>query len=155
MNMVHGSRNLMRSAQHNHLFCQACDYKAVTDVHLQEHIKMKHEPSCKFCELKFESIESLEKHTCKQNIINAEFKQFYTKNWILTHGCSAVFNKQMQQEVAILHNHNCWAHVCPCRELPGWHTGDTLSDANGIVHVERKEFVVKGVIRWSALCEEM
>ena len=66
----------LKEAQQNHLFCQACDYKAVTDVHLKEHIKMKHEPSCKFCELKFESIESLEKHTCKQNIINAEFNQF-------------------------------------------------------------------------------
>ena len=134
--------------------CQTCDYKASTDIDLEEHMKIKHEPMCNLCDLNFKTIESLEKHTCKQNIDNAEFNQFYTKNWMLSHGCSAVFNKHQQKEIA---NKKCWNHVCPCRELPAWHNlgqGDSLGDEHGILHAERNKFIEDGVVHWSALCKE-
>ena len=104
--------------------CQQCDYKAYTEELLQKHIHQKHEPNCKFCERTFETSEELGKHTCKISITNAEFKQFYLKNWILTHGCTRIFNKHRKKEVAILHIEKCWIHVVPCRELPDWHTPD-------------------------------
>ena len=71
---------------------------------------------------------------------------------MLSHGCSAVFNKHQKKEIAILHNENCWNHVSPCRELPAWHTlgqGDSLGDEHGILHAERNEFIEVGVVHWS------
>ena len=136
--------------------CQHCDFKTSTEVLLKEHIEVKHEPECKFCEKQFQTSELLEKHTCKLNINNAEFKEFYMKNWILTHGCSAVFSKHLQKEIAILHIDNCWKHICPCRELPAWHSlGEILDDENGILHAGRGDFIENGVVHWSALCKEM
>ena len=135
--------------------CESCEYMASTEAQLQEH-KVKHEQICKFCESKFKTLETLGKHTCKLNISNSEFKQFYIKNWILTHGCSGIFDKHLSKEVAILHNETCWNHVCPCRELPGWHYsgGESLHDGNGILHAARSEFIENGVVHWSTLCKE-
>ena len=93
--------------------------------------------------------------TCKLNIVNAEFKHFYLKNWILTHGCTAIFDKHQREEIAVLHIDKCWTHVCPCRELPGWHTGDSLHDANGIFHADRDKLIEDGMVNWSSLCEEI
>ena len=135
--------------------CQNCEYEASTEVLLEEHMK-KHEPICKFCNLTFKTSETLKKHTCKLNIENAEFKQFYLKNWILTHGCTALFNKNQMKEIAILHNETCFTHICPCRELPGWHClGDTMYDADGILHAPRKDFIDNGVVNWSELHKEL
>ena len=121
--------------------CQLCDFKTSTEVLLKEHIEDEHEPECKFCEKQFQTSELLEKHTCKLNINNAEFKEFYMKNWILTHGCSAVFSKHLQKEIANLHIDKCWKHICPRRELPAWHSlGEILDDENGILHAGRKDF---------------
>ena len=53
---------------------------------------MKREPTCTFCEFKFKTSQGFEKHTCKLSIINSEYKQFYLKNWILTHGFTAIFD---------------------------------------------------------------
>ena len=52
--------------------CNDCDYGASTEAILQEHIHTKHEPTCKFCELKFKTSDAFEKHTCKINIKNAD-----------------------------------------------------------------------------------
>ena len=134
--------------------CNDCDYGASTEAILQEHIHTKHEPTCKFCELKFKTSDAFEKHTCKINIKNAEFKQYYLKNWILTHGCTGIFSKHEQKEIAILHNKKCWTHVCPCRELPGWKSlGEILSDADGILHAGREQFIENEEVHWSDLCE--
>ena len=73
--------------------CKICNFEASNELLLQEHMKIKHEPTCKFCELTFLTSEAQEKHTCKLNINNPEFQEFYIKNWILTHGCSGVYNK--------------------------------------------------------------
>ena len=45
--------------------------------------------------------------------------------------------------------------MCPCRELPGWHTGDIMHDANGMLHADRDKFIEDGVVNWSSLCEEI
>ena len=135
--------------------CKSCEYEASTESLLKEHM-MKHEPTCKFCESKFKTSQSLEKHTCKLSINNSEYKQFYLKNWILTHGCTAIFDKHQSKETAILHNDACMTHVCPCRELPGWHEpGDSMHDEKGIFHAARQEFIENGVVHWSALCQEL
>ena len=144
----------LKDIQGHQFKCHNCEFKCSSEALLQEHLK-KHEPTCKFCDNKFKTYGALEKHTCKLNISNAEFNQFYLKNWILTHGCTGIFNKHQLKEIAVLHNDTCWTHVCPCRELPGWHTSDeSLHDGHGIFHGERKEFIENGVVNWSALCEE-
>ena len=136
------------------LRCKCCDFKASTEAQLQEHM-IKHEPTCKFCDLKFKSSTALERHTCKLSINNAEFKQFYLKNWILTHGCTGIYDKHQSKEVAVLHNDACWTHTCPWRELPGWQTSDqSLHDGDGIFHGARKEFIENGIVHWSPLCQE-
>ena len=133
--------------------CENCEFKCSTDILLKEHM-MEHEASCKFCDSKFKTSEALRKHTCKQNIGNAEYKQFYLKNWILTHGCTGIYNKHQLKEIAVLHNETCWTHVCPCRELPGWHCGNSLHDGDGIFHAKRRDFIENGVVSWSDLCKE-
>ena len=107
-----------------------------------------------FCELKFKTSDAFEKHTFKINIKNAELKQYYLKKWVLTHGCTGIFSKHEQKEIAILHNKKCWTHVCPCRELPGWKSlGEILSDADGILHAGREHLIKNGEVHWSDLCE--
>ena len=80
--------------------CQICEYKASTEELLQKHIEKQHEPTCTFCELTFKTSEELEKHTCKISISNAEFKQLYLKNWILTHGCTRIFKSFRNKQIA-------------------------------------------------------
>ena len=149
-------KGALKDAQEYSFSCQMCNFEASIELLLKEHVKFKHEPICKFCELKFLSSEAKEKHTCKLNINNSEFQQFYIKNWILTHGSSGVYNKHEQKEIAILHNDKCWRHICPCRELPGWHSlGEIMNDEHGILHAARSEFVENGVVHWAALSKEL
>ena len=47
-----------------------------------------------------------------------------------------------------------WSHVCPCMELPGWKSlGEILSDADGILHAGREQFIENVEVHWSDLCE--
>ena len=57
--------------------CENCEFHASTNDLLQEHMK-EHEPTCEFCGLKFKNGETMKKHTCKLNIVNAEFKQLFS-----------------------------------------------------------------------------
>ena len=155
LNQIDTLKDDLKDIQGHQFICQTCEFKCSSEALLQEHLK-KHEPNCKFCDNKFKTDGALEKHTCKLNINNAEYNQFYLKNWILTHGCTGIFNKHQLKEIAVLHTDTCWSHVCPCRELPGWHTSDeSLCDEHGIFHGERKEFIENGVVNWSALSKEL
>ena len=136
--------------------CESCDYRAVTGENLKAHIRENHENTCLSCNLEFETHDKLKKHKCKIIIHNPEFKYYFVKNWLLTHGCSVLFNRNMKKEVAILHSDTCWNLICPCRELPGWYTrGQTLHDADGVFHVALNEVVKEGKVDWQELEDDL
>ena len=119
-------------------------------------MKEKHEYTCLSRDLKFETTEKLKKHVCKLNIKNPEFKQFYMKNWMLTHGCSGLFDRHQFKEIAVLHIDKCWNLICPCRELPDFYIlGKSLYNENGVLHLKRKDYIKNGEIGWPALDKEL
>ena len=103
----------------------------------------------------FENDSKLRTHICKTNIRNPTYGNLYLNNWILTKGCTPIFNRHFKKEVVTLHWEDCWRRICPCQELKPNISDKNEFDKDGVFHCKVSRFVRNGLVNWSDIMMEI
>ena len=150
----------MKNFCKNQLSCVYCEYETDEDGDMKDHIKSLHgenedgktqEIKCDVCEYKCKTRSKLKNHMCRMFIENPSFKQLCVKNWIIPNGCTSLFSKKVNQEIAILHSEDCIKNKNQCPDLPDWYPGEHNNYDGSIWHNELGKYLFGRKIDWSIL----
>ena len=87
--------------------CIFCDYTFESEEDLSNHVRRMHDEKCNKCDLGFDDRRKLRDHICKVHLRNPARGNCYMKNWIVTNGCTPIYNKATMTEIATLHCDDC------------------------------------------------
>ena len=135
--------------------CVFCNYKTDSENSLKVHIRANHDWKCKACDLAFETNSKLDGHICKTNIRHPTYGNLYINNWILTKGCTPIFNNCTKKKVVNIHHKDCWRRICPCPELKPNISDRIPVDENEVLHCNVSRFVRNGLVNWPQLVRLM
>ena len=97
--------------------CGSCEFVSDEDNDIKMHMTYSHTFFCNTCKLEFESQKKLESHMCRIHITNPACGDSYTKNWIISRGCTRVFSTFLKKEIVFLHCQQCIDGVNSCSDL--------------------------------------
>ena len=112
-------------------------------------VDSKHIFSCEICDSTFNSESKLKSHLCRTIVINPACGEYYTKDWIISKGCTAIFYKPEESEVLILHSQQCLNNTNRCPDLPGHY--DITNYDGDTWHAPLNDFFSEGKISWENL----
>ena len=81
-----------------------------------------------------------------QIIVNPEYGDYYTKNWMVFNGCTRVFSKSKGIEVAFLHSKQCLEKVSSCSDLYKGYEEPTFDGEYW--HLPLNDYFLNGNIKW-------
>ena len=131
--------------------CKSCDYESDDEDEMNRHVNVKHKLCCDLCNLDFESDRKLKNHTCKILVSNPSCGDSYTKNWILSHGCTRVFSHSLKREIVFLHSQQCVDGVKSCPDILSDYDIEMVNYDGEIWHDCVDKFISEGKIDWEDL----
>ena len=95
--------------------CVSCEYKSENENDINIHVKTEHDLLCKVCDLTFETVRKLNMHMCRVNVLNPEYGEFYTKNWMVYDDCTRIFSRLKEQRFCFYTIKSAWKKKIPVR----------------------------------------
>ena len=132
--------------------CGLCEYESENENDMNIHVKTEHDLLCKVCDLTFETVRKLNMHMCRVNVLNPEYGEFYTKNWMVYDDCTRIFSRLKGTEVLFLHSKKCLGKEKTCPDLYG---GYNLTKFDGVLwHLPLNDYFSEGKINWNGMEED-
>ena len=131
--------------------CELCSFQTEIKSDLTRHKSSEHF-RCQECLETFITNEKLKKHTCKHDIGNPSFEQYYSRSWMDSNNCNKIYCNNIKQEVAILHCEKCLKGEKSCC----WSPYTLNGQSDGVKHLEfekyTKDYIFKKMeIKWPEL----
>ena len=106
---------------------------------------------CDICDFRCKTKTKLDSHMCRMLIENPASTDLYLNNLIIPNGCTTLFSKRANNEIAILHSQDCLQRKNVCSDLPTWYPFEDQKYDGVVWHIEIDKYLLDRTVNWQAL----
>ena len=136
--------------------CSRCDYETNCKEDLSKHYEVKHSLfTCRVCHMTIRAESNLQTHLCRVLVKNPTHQSFYSKGWYDANGCSPIFCKIKNQEVAWLHHTKCFIEPCAARkDFIENNDDEEKTNEEEFTNLRLDSLITNGEIDWKRFMKE-